>query len=98
MKKVQTGCIQTILNQSGKLECYKCTFPIPQEVASMFNYVDCQQIRNKWFYVRTSMDFEQLWYWVNLMQVTVNDYKVSMYEAKKLFALNNCVNYKQNKQ
>lgn len=94
MKTIQTGCIQTVLSSSGKLECYKCTLPVPEEVARLLKFVDFQQIRNKWYYVRTSMDFEQLWYWVNLMQVTVNDYKVAMYEEKKIAALNKCVNYK----
>jgi len=96
MKTIQTGCIQTVLSQSGKLECYKCTFPVPEDVACALQFVDMQHIRNKWYYVRTSMDFEQLWYWVNLMQVTVNDYKVTIYEQKKNIALFKCVTYKTN--
>ncbi len=94
-KTVQTGCIQTILYK-GKLESYRCTLPIPREVAEALNYEHCQQMGKKWFYVRTSLDQDKLWYWINLMQVTVNDWKIQELQKKKELALERAVGYSAN--
>lgn len=101
MKKttVQTGLMQTILF-NGKFSHYRCTLPIPAEVAQSLNYEYCHSKGNRWFYVRESDDWDKLWFYVNLMQVTVNDYKVVVFEQKKLRALERCAEYKNtfNKQ
>lgn len=91
-RTIQTGCIQTILF-NGRLQTYRCTLPIPQEVAQAMEFKHCQLIRGKQFYIRESLDFDELWYWINLMQVTVNDWKIQQLEAKKLRALERCVDY-----
>lgn len=93
MKTLQTGCIQTILERSGKFSHYRCTFPIPKELCYLYpEFLESKG--NRLFYVKTDVDFERLWYNINLVQVTVNDWKVTKYEEKKNQALNNCVNYK----
>lgn len=93
MLKVRTGCIEVTLSTSGHVIQNKCTLPIPIEVADLINYVDCQFIKNKWFFVKYDIDIDNLWYQINLMQVIVNDYKISLYEVKKEKALIKCVDY-----
>ena len=93
MLKVRTGCIEVTLDNSGRVIQNKCTFPIPKEVADSINYVDCQFIKNKWFFVKYDIDIDNLWYQINLMQVIVNDYKISLYEVKKEIALINCASF-----
>lgn len=94
MKKVRFGCIEVTLCNMGKVVQNRCTLPIPKEVAEKLNYENCQFIKGKWFFVKTHQDIEALWYEINLIQVTVNDWKVAHYEQKKQRALENCVNYK----
>lgn len=93
MLKVRTGCIEVTLSTSGQVIQNKCTLPIPKEVAESINYVDCQFIKNKWFFVKYDTDINRLWYHINTMQVLVNDYKIGLYEVKKEKALIKCVDY-----
>ena len=92
-QKVREGCITLVL-ENLKLSHYYCTFPIPKEVAEKLQYIDCQHIKGKWYFVKHNQDLDALWYEINRIQVTVNDWKVSMYEQKKLNALSRCVEYK----
>ena len=91
-KTIQSGCVQTILF-NGKLEYYQTCLPIPREVAEALNFEFCQTKGKKVFYMRQFQDWDKMWYHINLMQVTVNDWKIKQFEAKKLAALERCVSY-----
>lgn len=93
MKKIQSGCIQTLLDSNGRLSTYKCTLPIPKAAVKLLQHTDLQYIKGKWYYIVESLDYDYLWYQVNLMQVTINDWKVCVFEEKKMRALENCTNY-----
>lgn len=94
---IQTGCVQTILYK-GKLSHYQTSLPIPREVAEAMNFEYCQTRGKKCFYMRQFTDWDEMWYHINLMQVTVNDWKIKQFEAKKELALQRCVDYKTNPQ
>lgn len=92
-QKIRQGCITLVLHNL-KLQHYYCTLPIPKEVAEILHFSDCQFIKGKWYYVKNNVDLDALWYEINLMQVTINDWKVIQFEQKKQIALERCVNYK----
>ena len=92
MKTTQTGCIQTILERNGRFSHYRCTLPIPLEVAHLYpNMIESK--KNRHYYVKSDVNFDRLWYNINLVQVTVNDWKVTKYEEKKNIALSRCGEY-----
>lgn len=92
MNTKQAGCIQTILENSGRFSHYRCTLPIPKEVAHL--YLDFLMTKgNKNFYVKTDVDFDRLWYNINLVQITVNDWKMLKFKGKKEIAISNCASF-----
>ena len=92
-QKIRQGCI-TMVIENMRFIHYHCSLPIPKEVAEKLQWVDCQFIKGKWYFVKYNTDLDALWYEINLIQVTVNDWKVTLYEQKKQRALEKCVSFK----
>lgn len=85
--KVQTKYMQTILNDfTGELLYYRVTFPISKEFANsgIVKKEFINQVRNKYFYVNQSNNFQDLERAVKKLQIKVAEHSIVQLKLKIL--------------
>lgn len=83
--KIQTKYMQTILDDyTGKFLYYRVTFPISKEFAcsGILKNHAILQIKNRYFYVNESTNFELLEKVVIKLQIKIAEYNISLLKKK----------------
>ena len=83
--KIQTKYMQTIVcNITGRLLGYRVTFPIPESFAlsGVLKPGYVQRVGNKYFYINSSSDFDNLERAVKKLQIRVAQYKINELKLK----------------
>ena len=86
--KIQTGCIQTILHQNGRLSHYRLTLPVPYSYV-LLHGMDSIMIKSnkkgtlRYFYCPESMDFDSIEQKKIACQLLVNTLKMQALEARQ---------------
>lgn len=93
MRRIQSGCIQTLLNQSGKLVCYRLVLPVPYKYAALVQLVNILSTPNskgtiRYFYTFESDNFEVIEQKKTACQLVVNTIKKEELEEKAQYLLN----------
>lgn len=95
-KSIRTGCIKTNLHNNGRFSHYSCTLPIPRVFAESINFEDCQCIKGKYYFCKLNIDFDNLWYAINKIQVAVANHKIIVLTEKRDLAFNRATTYLAN--
>jgi len=76
--------MQTYLDDMGRLLYYRVTFPIPKEyaVANFIKIPYRQFIKNKWYYVNQSQDYDKLVDFITKIQISVARFKIHQLQNK----------------
>lgn len=83
MKKIQSGCVQTIIDECGRLSHYRLTLFVPKEYAELIEFQNIQIQGKKYLYCPTSMDFDKLMQMKTAAQVIINDMKIAKLTQRK---------------
>ena len=83
MKKIQSGSVQTILCDDGRLDHYRLTLWVPIEYAQLIGFKDIQMFGKKFLYCPISKDFDDLMRIKTAAQVIINDMKINKLQMRK---------------
>lgn len=92
MTTIQTGCIQTIL-ENGRFLHYRATFWVPKEYADLIGYQDIVVHGKKFMYCPVSKSWEEIWHKITAAQVIVTDMKITALQRKKVMKLEQLSKY-----
>lgn len=87
--KIQTGCIQTILDTRGKVTGYKMIMPVSREHArDAFQRFCCNKAilfewKKKYYITLEDNDFDALWAYKCKLQMIVADIKIEWLTIKR---------------
>ena len=89
MKSFRFGPIEANHYDDGQFSHYRLTLPVPSkiELQKPFKPENIMWVKNKLFFVFISTDWNEIQRQMAACQVVINDYKVCLYEQKKLNAL-----------
>lgn len=85
--KIQTKYMQTIVcDVTGRFLGYRVTFPIPESFAlsGILKPGYVQRVKNKYFYVNSSFDFDNLERAIKKVQIKVAEHKIVQLQLKIL--------------
>lgn len=83
--KIQTKYMQTyVCNVTGRFLGYRVTFPIPESFAlsGILKPGYVQRVGNKYFYVNSSSDFDNLERAIKKLQIRVAQFKIQELQNK----------------
>ena len=92
VKIIQSGCIQTHIDQHGRLVKYRLTLPVPVKLYEftvqypvLYNNISSRS--NKCFYIRVSQSFDDLLNMQAQAQVWISKLKMDAERRKQLYLL-----------
>jgi len=72
--RIQFGCTQTVLDNTGRLVCYRGSLPVHKGLAHSNPAI--KLIKGKAFYMPESQDFEELWRLLDDMRIVNHKFKI----------------------